>query len=685
MPEAAPRRIGVDGREALGASTGVGRYLTELLRRWLRRPDSASRQFLLYVPASRGTDTEGFLRKVAAEGCEIRMVPGSGHTWWEQVQLASAAARDRLDVFFAPGYTAPLRLRVPTVVAIHDMSYMAHPEWFPWRTGVRRRWITRGAATRAARILTCSEFSRQQIARYTGLSADRIDVTPYGFAAASASTSPVTREPLVLFAGSIFNRRHVPDLVHAFARVAGRHPAARLVVAGENRTYPREALDRLAASAGVADRVEFRAYVSDQELGELYARARVFAFLSEYEGFGMTPLEALSAGVPIVVYDTPVAREVYEAAAVFVTIGDIDGVAAGIDRLLGDEPERERILRRAPAVLARYSWDRTADDTLAAIERTVREIDEKERGTRHEERAPSTPSRAPSAQHPAPSTGNSVLSIVIVSYNARGDLGRCLQSLTAVPPVTPHELVVVDNASSDGSAAAVRAGWPAVRLVALERNLGFAAACNAGIRSSSGEFVLLLNSDTIVPAGAIDRLVARLRAEPAAAAAGPRLIDADGLPELSFGRMIAPLTELRRKLLTRLLERRVAPIVRHVRRMVSRETYADWVSGACLLVRRADADAVGLLDERFFLYTEDVDFCARLRTRGRRILFTPAAEVVHLRGRSRASAPRASDVAYRRSQLAFYAKHHPRWTPWLRLYLRLRGKLPREVARPVRR
>ena len=102
----------------------------------------------------------------------------------------------------------------------------------------------------------------------------------------------------------------------------------------------------------------------------------------------------------------------------------------------------------------------------------------------------------------------------------------------------------------------------------------------------------------------------------------------------------------------------------------------DWVSGACLLVSRADAEAVGLLDERFFLYTEDVDFCAALRARGRRILFAPAAEVVHARGRSRASAPGAMNVAYRRSQIAFYEKHHPRWAPLLRAYLRLKGALP---------
>ena len=104
--------------------------------------------------------------------------------------------------------------------------------------------------------------------------------------------------------------------------------------------------------------------------------------------------------------------------------------------------------------------------------------------------------------------------------------------------------------------------------------------------------------------------------------------------------------------------------------------YPDWVSGACLLVRRPDAEAVGLFDERFFMYLEDVDFCAALRARHRRILFTPAAEVQHLRGRSASTASVATAVAYRRSQLAFYAKHHPAWLASLRTYLRLKRQLP---------
>ena len=267
------------------------------------------------------------------------------------------------------------------------------------------------------------------------------------------------------------------------------------------------------------------------------------------------------------------------------------------------------------------------------------------------------------------------LSIIIVSYNARADLENCLRSLGDAPPVIPHDVTVVDNASSDRSAEAVRARWPLVHVIALPENAGFSAGNNVGIRATGGDLILLLNSDTLVPPGAIDRLVASLLADRTAAVAGPRLVDGRGRIEISSGSMLSPVAELKQKVQGRLYERRVGPIERLVSRAAATERYVDWVSGACLLVYREDAEAVGLLDERFFLYTEDVDFCASIRRRGRRILFTPAAEITHLRGRSRATAPQTMNAAYRRSHLAFYEKHHPRWAPLLRAYLRIRGQI----------
>jgi GT2 family glycosyltransferase len=270
------------------------------------------------------------------------------------------------------------------------------------------------------------------------------------------------------------------------------------------------------------------------------------------------------------------------------------------------------------------------------------------------------------------------VSIVIVSYNAREDLERCLNSLHSAPPATPHDITLVDNASPEGGLDRIRSRWPSVRVIALDRNRGFAAGNNVGIRASRGELILLLNSDTVVPAGALDALVERLLAHPDAAVAGPRLIAGSGRVELSFGTMISPWAELRQKLIGLGQNWELGPVKSWIEVQTRREQFVDWVSGACLLVRRGDAEAVGLLDERFFLYTEDVDFCASIRARGRKVLFAPSAEIVHLRGQSRASVPGSMDAAYRRSHLAFYDKHHPAWAPVLRAYLRLKGALPGE-------
>jgi GT2 family glycosyltransferase len=274
------------------------------------------------------------------------------------------------------------------------------------------------------------------------------------------------------------------------------------------------------------------------------------------------------------------------------------------------------------------------------------------------------------------------LSIVIVTFNSAKDIDACLASLAAARSSVEREIVVVDNASPDGTAAVVRARWPGVRVLDAGGNLGFAGGSNLGIRQTSGELVLLLNPDTAVRPDALDVLIATLDRRADAAVAGPRLVDARGRAELSFGRMIGPFAELRQKLLVRGHDRGLPLISSYIDRLTRHAREVDWISGACLLVRRADAEAVGLLDERYFMYAEDVDFCAAIRARGRTVLFAPAAEVVHLRGRSVSSRPRATEMAYRRSQLAFYAKHHPRWAPLLRTYLKLRGRLPDTTIDP---
>ena len=367
-----PLRIGVDARELIGSTTGVGRYLGELLLRWTARDDGASRRFLLYSP-------ETLPLRLPARTVEYHVVnPGrrSGRgTWWEQVHLRRAVARDRPDALFAPAYTAPMMSGIPLALTIHDISFVAHPEWFRRREGMRRRWVTRRSAEIASVIFTDSEFSGSEIRTHFRLDPSRIRVIPPGLAprhaAASAPAEPAGREPLILYAGSVFNRRRLPDLIAAFARVAREIPAARLAIVGEDRSWPPLSLADVAAAHGVGSRVTIESYVPDARLAALYARAAVFAFLSEYEGFGLTPLEALAAGVPIVVLDTPVAREIYGDAAHYVPRGDVSATADLLARLLRDPASAGPVMQHAAGVLARYSWDRCASATLEAIEGIV--------------------------------------------------------------------------------------------------------------------------------------------------------------------------------------------------------------------------------------------------------------------------------------------------------------------------
>jgi glycosyltransferase involved in cell wall biosynthesis len=268
------------------------------------------------------------------------------------------------------------------VLTIHDVSFFAHPEWFSFREGTRRRLLTAWSARRARRVITDSVFSQSEIARHIGIERARITVIPLGIdrptsrpalseqSRREARLRVEGREPLVLFVGSIFERRRVDRLIEAFDEVAGRVPNARLEIVGENRTRrPRLDLDAIRRRRTHADRIQIRSYVDDETLRSLYKRASVLAFLSEYEGFGLTPLEALAAGVAPVLLDTPIARETCGAAARYVAPDAPNAaVAAAIVDLLTDESARAEILQRATAVLPRYDWEITAADTMQVIE-----------------------------------------------------------------------------------------------------------------------------------------------------------------------------------------------------------------------------------------------------------------------------------------------------------------------------
>jgi N-acetylglucosaminyl-diphospho-decaprenol L-rhamnosyltransferase len=252
------------------------------------------------------------------------------------------------------------------------------------------------------------------------------------------------------------------------------------------------------------------------------------------------------------------------------------------------------------------------------------------------------------------------LTVIIVSWNTRDLTRQCLQSLRPWPDLM--EVIVVDNASTDGSVDLVATEFPEVKLIRNRDNVGFARGNNQGIAVSSGRYVLLLNSDTIVKPQALTDLVLYMDHHAGVGAVCPRLLTAHGEPQaFAFG-SDPSIGYLLKRGLHRLLQHRAIHDWR-----TDQIQPVDWVSGACLLVRHAVIDQVGGLDENIFMYFEDADWCKRIRQAGWQVMFNPRIEIVHLGGQSLKQNP-AARRGYYRSLDYYYGKH---FGPIARLSLRL--------------
>jgi GT2 family glycosyltransferase len=242
--------------------------------------------------------------------------------------------------------------------------------------------------------------------------------------------------------------------------------------------------------------------------------------------------------------------------------------------------------------------------------------------------------------------------VVVVTHNSRDQVRTCVEALSGLDGI---RVIVVDSASSDGTLAIV--DDPRVTTVALSQNRGFAVGCNEGIRRGSAEFVLLLNPDAHLDAAGMRALVLRLEGESHIGAVGPRIVDEHGVLQYSIRRF----PRARSSFAQALFVHRLLPHATWVDELVRDEAvYAhegpvDWISGACILLRRTALEALGGLDEGFFLYREDADLCRRLHDCGYEVWFEPAAECTHLGGMSH---PREALFAVLATSRIRYAMKH---------------------------
>jgi GT2 family glycosyltransferase len=267
------------------------------------------------------------------------------------------------------------------------------------------------------------------------------------------------------------------------------------------------------------------------------------------------------------------------------------------------------------------------------------------------------------------------LSIIVVNWNVKELLDACLQSLLKASHSTPRlaiEIIVVDSASSDGSPQMVRDRFPQVRLIASQENLGYAKGNNVGAEAAQGRYLFLLNPDTVVQPDALGRMVDYMEAHPEVGVLGPQLLWPDGSIQSSRRRFPTPGSLFWE---STLLEQWF-PENRYVRRFhladqsVDQSPKVDWVVGAAILIRREAWQQVGPIDQDFFMYFEETDWCQRSAEAGWETHYLPAAQVIHYEGKSSEQVVAARTLRFQRSKLRYTRKYFgPGWTLLLKFFL----------------
>jgi len=376
-------RIMINGRCLEGKRTGVGRYLSNLLRIW--GSEYKSNYYDIYFRNEFSNDS--FLEE---DNISASLVPNSKlfdlGPVWENFYLPRALRKNKqAEVYFSPLYTLPIYpLKCKQVVTIFDISYIAHPEWFPKKQLASINTLTGPTVRKADIILTGSEATKKEIIKYFNVKDEKIYVTNLGvdkkFIDMGNSNSKefeaLVRKKyklsgkVVLFVGLIMNRRNLPALMEAVSRVIKKtSETITLVVIGKNHTYPFYDINELAEQHNITKNFRWVTYTSDEEIYGFYKSADVFVCSSLYEGFNITPLEALYLDVPVICSNLSSLPEVVGDAAYYLEDPkDPKEIADALENVLFDADLQADLLKKGNIQAKKFSWDRCASETIEIIE-----------------------------------------------------------------------------------------------------------------------------------------------------------------------------------------------------------------------------------------------------------------------------------------------------------------------------
>ncbi len=372
--------IGIDVHNLEGERTGVGRYLINLLQQWSKfniKAQVPNVKFILYFKDEIPDDlpkSDLLEKKLLNVGSTAKFLH------WD---LCGAAKKDKIDILFCPGYIAPIFWRGKLTLTLHDIIYEAHPEWFNWRSPADKillKWVSRRSAKKADIIFVPSEFSKNEVIKYYKVKPEKIIVTyeagEINTVESIGSSDSIKerlnlKEQFAFFVGSIFNRRHMNEIISAFGRLAKERSDLQLLIAGKDRTKPKQHIDKLVSlfNEKIGRQAILRVdFVGDNDLKLLYQACAFFIWLSDYEGFGLPPLEAMTNGVPVITSDSTSLKEVAGSAALLIkNNSDADEIYQAMKKIIDDNFLRSQLIEEGKAQAAKFSWQKCAQETLDAL------------------------------------------------------------------------------------------------------------------------------------------------------------------------------------------------------------------------------------------------------------------------------------------------------------------------------
>jgi glycosyltransferase involved in cell wall biosynthesis len=371
-------KIAIDVSLAVGESAGVGTYTCGLLE-GLAAID-AENEYLLYSYLD--FDPSSRLPFPQKPNFSLRMLPLAEEHWariWARADLPPKGALEAVDVIHSPFFNAPKEYRGSLVVTIYDVSFLLQPQFHTEANRLHCLQGTLNAALYADRIIATSTQTKKDLIDYFCIPEERIRVIPAAHRRIYYPESDVEVirgvlerlgifRDFILFVGSLEPRKNLKALLQAYALYVKRHLGEELLVVAGGKGWLNDDVSQIGAGLGIAERVKFLGYVQEADLRVLYSVAKLFVYPSMYEGFGLPPLEAMACGAPVITSNTSALPEVVGDAAIVIDPHNCKALCQGIERVLCDDKLRLRMRQQSLARAKLFSWERTAEETLAVYQ-----------------------------------------------------------------------------------------------------------------------------------------------------------------------------------------------------------------------------------------------------------------------------------------------------------------------------